>query len=208
MYSDIYVLIQWMITLMDNGKTTTIYIMRHGQTEDNVLRFIQGHNDSPLTREGIDATRGRAKMLNGIMFDAIFCSDLERTRKSLEIVLEELDINAIVNYCSDLREIDFGQLSGRNFDAVKDIILLHKKQTQRHYADGESGDFFNKRVLGFVETVLGEREGETILFMTHFGVIESILTHYSIRLDDRLNTKNYDIGVLYFNKKGVSHKWI
>ncbi len=182
--------------------------MRHGQTEDNVRRVIQSHNDSPLTREGITATRGRAKMLKGIMFDAIFCSDLERTRKSLEILLEELDINIIVNYCADLREIDFGHFTGKNFEDIKDIILLHKKQTQRHYTDGESGDSFSKRVLAFVEMVLDVHEGGTILFMTHFGVIETILKHYINKPDDRLNTKNYDMGVLYFNKKGVSYKWI
>ncbi len=193
---------------MDGSKTTTLYIMRHGQTEDNVRRVIQSHNDSPLTREGITATRGRAKMLKGIMFDAIFCSDLERTRKSLEILLEELDVNIIVNYSDDLREIDFGQLTGKNFEDIKDIILLHKKQTQRHYTDGESGDSFSKRVLAFVEMVLDVHEGGTILFMTHFGVIETILKHYVNKPDDRLNTKNYDMGVLYFNKKGVSYKWI
>ncbi|MBC8548639.1 MAG: histidine phosphatase family protein [Candidatus Brocadiales bacterium] len=193
---------------MDNGKTTTLYLMRHGQTEDNVRRVIQSHNDSPLTREGITATRGRAKMLKGIIFDAIFCSDLERTRKSLEILLDESDINIIVNYCADLREIDFGQLTGKNIEDIKDIILLHKKQTQRHYTDGESGDSFSKRVLGFVEMVLDVHEGGAILFMTHFGVIETILKHYINKPDDRLNTKNYDMGVLYFDKKGVNYKWI
>ena len=193
---------------MDNNKTTTLYLMRHGQTEDNVRRVIQSHNDSPLTREGITATKGRAKVLKGIMFDAIFCSDLERTRKSLEILLDESDINIIVNYCADLREIDFGQLTGKNIEDIKDIILLHKKQTQRHYTDGESGDSFSKRVLGFVEMVLDVHEGGAILFMTHFGVIETILKHYINKPDDRLNTKNYDMGVLYFDKKGVNYKWI
>ena len=48
---------------MDNSKTTTLYLMRHGETEDNVRRVIQSHNDSPLTLEGIAATRGRAKIL-------------------------------------------------------------------------------------------------------------------------------------------------
>lgn len=182
--------------------------MRHGQTEDNVRRFIQGHNDSPLTREGMEATRGRAKMLKGITFDAIFCSDLERTRKSLEIVMGELDINITVNYCYDLREIDFGQLSGRKYDAVNDLILLHKKHTHIPYTHGESGDSFSKRVLGFVDKILGVYEGGTILFMTHFGVIETILKHYINKPDDRLSTKNYDTGVLNFNKKGVDHKWI
>ncbi len=193
---------------MDNGKTTTLYLMRHGQTEYNVRRVIQSHNDSPLTREGITSTRGRAKMLKGIIFDAIFCSDLERARKSLEILLDELDTNIIVNYCADLREIDFGQLTGRNIEDIMDIIQLHKKQTHRRYPDGESGDSFSKRVLDFVEMVLDLHVGGTILFMTHFGVIETILKHYINKLDDRLNTKNYDIGVLYFNKKGVSYKWI
>ena len=70
---------------MGNYKTTTLYLMRHGETEDNVRRVIQSHNDSPLTQEGIVATRDRAGMLKGIMLDAIFCSNLERTRKSLEI---------------------------------------------------------------------------------------------------------------------------
>ncbi len=193
---------------MDNDKTTTLYLVRHGQTEDNANRVIQGHNDSPLTLEGIAATRGRAKTLKDIMFDGIFCSDLERTRKSLGILLEELDINIDVNYCTDIREIDFGQLSGRNFNDIKDIILLHKNQTHKYYTDGESGDSFSKRVLSFVKMVLDIHEGETILFMTHFGVIETILKHYIKEPDDRLNTKNYDMGVLYFNKKGVSHKWI
>ncbi len=141
------------------------------------------------------------------MFDAIFCSDLERTRKSLEVLLEELDINVIVNYCADLREIDFGQLTGKNIEDIKDILLLHKKQTQRHYTDGESGDSFCKRVLGFVEMVLDVRKGGTILFMTHFGVIETILKYYVNKPDDRLNTKNYDMSVLYFDKKGVNYKW-
>jgi broad specificity phosphatase PhoE len=193
---------------MDNDKTTTLYLMRHGETEDNVSRVIQGHNDSPLTQEGIAATRGRAKMLKGIMFDAIFCSDLERTRKSLGTLLEELDLNIDVTYCADIREIDFGQLSGKKVEEIKDIILLHKEQTLRHYTDGESGYSFGKRVLSFVKMVLDVHGGGTILFMTHFGVIETILKHYIGKQDDKLNTKNYDMGLLYFDKKGVNYKWI
>lgn len=193
---------------MDHDKTTTLYLMRHGETEDNVRRVIQSHNDSPLTQEGITATRDRARMLNGIMFDAIYCSDLQRTRKSLEILRDELGINSIVNYCAEIREIDFGRLTGRNIEEIKDVILLHKKQTQLNYSGGESGDSFSKRVLSFVEMVLGSHEGGIILFMTHFGVIETVLKHYIEKLDDSVNTKNYDIKVLFFNKEGVSYRWI
>ncbi|ODS33615.1 MAG: phosphoglycerate mutase, partial [Candidatus Scalindua rubra] len=193
---------------MANDKTTTLYLLRHGQTEDNVRRIIQGQNDSPLTREGITATRDRAKKLKGIAFDAIFCSNLERARKSLEILLEELDSNIDVNYCTEIRELDFGQFTGKNIEDVKEIILLHKKQTWKHYPDGESGDSFSKRIIDFVENVLRRYEGKAVLFMTHYGVIETILKHYVKKPDKRLNTRNYDTGVLYFNNKDVSFKWI
>ncbi|MGR3173000.1 MAG: histidine phosphatase family protein [Candidatus Scalindua sp.] len=193
---------------MGNGKTTILYFMRHGQTEDNVHGIIQGHNDSPLTQEGITATRGRARELKGIIFDAIFCSDLERTRKTLEILMEELDIAINVNYCAEIRELDFGQYAGKNIEEVKEVILLHKKQTWKYYPDGESGDSFSKRIIDFVENVLRRYEGKAVLFMTHYGVIETILRHYIAMPDNRLSTRNYDTMVLYFNKKGVNYKWI
>ena len=50
---------------MDNDKTTTLYLMRHGETEDNVRRVIQGHNDSPLTQEGISCYKGQGKNAQG-----------------------------------------------------------------------------------------------------------------------------------------------
>lgn len=190
-------------------KTTTIYLLRHGQTEDNALRIIQGQNDSPLTQEGIIATKNRAKKLKTVIFDAIFCSDLKRARKSLEILLDELNIRIDVNYCTEIRELDFGQLTGKKIDDVKEIVLYHKSHTWKHYPDGENGDSFNKRVIDFVEKVLDKYEGQTLLFVTHFGVIETILKHYVLKLDsNRLNTNNYDIWILYFDNKGVRFTWM
>ena len=193
---------------MTEDETTTIYLLRHGQTEDNVHRVIQGQNDSPLTQEGIDATKDRAEKLKGIIFDAIFCSDIERARKSLEILLKGLDINIDVNYSAEIRELDFGQLTGKKIDDVKDIILFHKRNTWEFYPGGESGDSLSKRVITFVETVLDKYKGKTLLFMTHYGVIETILKHYVEKLDDRLNVNNYDIAVFCYNSKGVKLTWM
>jgi broad specificity phosphatase PhoE len=193
---------------MTEDETTTIYLLRHGQTEDNVRRIIQGHNDSPLTQEGIDATKDRAEKLEGIIFDAIFCSDIERARKSLEILLKGLDININVNYSTEIRELNFGQLTGKKIDDVREIVLHHKSHTWKHYPDGESGDSLSKRVITFVETVLDKYKGKTLLFMTHYGVIETILKHYVEKLDDRLNVNNYDIAVFCYNSKGVKFTWM
>ena len=81
-------------------------------------------------------------------------------------------------------------------------------ETWKHYPDGESGDSFSKRIIDFVEKVLHRYEGKTVLFMTHYGVVETILKHYVKGPDKRLNTSNYDTGVLQFNNGDVSFKWI
>ena len=108
---------------MVDNKTTTVYLLRHGQTEHNVLRIIQGQHDSALTWEGISATKERVKMLRDVVFDSVFCSDLGRARKSLDLILAELDCSIDVNYCEELREIDFGEFTGRNIDELKDTIF-------------------------------------------------------------------------------------
>ncbi len=193
---------------MAGDKITTLYLLRHGQTEDNALRVIQGQNDSPLTQEGIIDTRNRAKKLKSVFFDAIYCSDIKRAKKSLEILLGELDRKIEVNYCANIREIDFGRFTGSRIEDIKDVILFHKKHLSKYYPGGESGDSFGRRVINFVESVLGKYEGKTLLFMTHYGVIETILKRYVKKLDNKLNANNYDIGVLYISSEDTKFKWI
>lgn len=54
----------------------TLFIARHGQTEWNLKRMIQGHRDIPLTPEGEKQAFELAKELKRIKFSAIFSSDL------------------------------------------------------------------------------------------------------------------------------------
>ena len=131
-------------------------------------------------------------MLKDVVFDSVFCSDLDRARKSLEFILAELDCNIDVNYCEEIREIDFGKFTGGNIDELKDTILDYKSHKSKSYPGGESGDSFNNRVINFVEDVRNRYEGKTLLFMSHFGVIETILKHYIKDLDGKLNTRNLD----------------
>ena len=67
-----------------------VYLLRHGQTEDNKKRIIQGQSDSLLTPEGMNSIKKRAEKLNDITFNVIYCSPLGRARFSLDILLKEL----------------------------------------------------------------------------------------------------------------------
>lgn len=201
-----------------------IYFMRHGETIDNRNRIIQGQADSPLTLEGIISIRERAKRLKEIPFDAIYCSPLGRAKRSLEILLDGLNpvsetachqqshefrnYSRSVFYSKEIMELDFGTLTKRAIDDVKDIIIEHKKEMSKPYEGGESGDMLKERVISFVNRLISRKDSSCILVITHFGVIEMILRHY-INLpyeDIRLNKD--EILLICFAEKDVKFSWI
>ena len=67
----------------------TFYIVRHGKTLLNTLDRVQGWCDSPLTTEGIEVAQYLGAGMHNIHFDTAYCSDLRRTRQTVETILKE-----------------------------------------------------------------------------------------------------------------------
>ena len=69
----------------------TLYVLRHGQTEFNLQRRVQGRCDSPLTPLGVEQARAAARWLvgQGVRFDRMCTSPLGRAVATLEVVREE-----------------------------------------------------------------------------------------------------------------------
>lgn len=65
----------------------TLYIVRHGKTLLNTLDRVQGWCDSPLTAQGIEVAEFLGAGMHDIHFDAVYSSDLRRTRQTAEIIL-------------------------------------------------------------------------------------------------------------------------
>ena len=67
---------------------TNIYIVRHGQNEDNANGILNGHRDMPLTEIGIGQAQQLAQMIreSGIHLDKIYSSPLQRAYQTAEIV--------------------------------------------------------------------------------------------------------------------------
>lgn len=84
----------------------TLYIVRHGETNWNVMGRIQGQSDSELTEKGIQDTKILARRLKDIHFDAIFSSDLSRASKTAELI--RLDRDLAIETHEALRERTFG----------------------------------------------------------------------------------------------------
>ena len=86
-----------------------IYVVRHGKTMMNTLERVQGWCDSPLTLEGIEVARFLGYGLSDIKFRTAYCSDLKRTRQTVQIILgagDQQDIPIIE--LAGLREACFG----------------------------------------------------------------------------------------------------
>ena len=89
---------------------TVWMLVRHGETDWNRERRIQGHADSLLNATGIEQARCLASRLAGTRIDAIYTSDVSRTRKTAEVIVEGRGID--VRELSDLRERNYGRWEG------------------------------------------------------------------------------------------------
>lgn len=100
---------------------TKLYLVRHGETKDNVAKIIQGQRPGELTPTGIKQIEELAVSLAGIHFDAIISSDLRRAYDSALILGSRL--NLPVQTTIMLRERDWGDFTGRYILDLKGLPL-------------------------------------------------------------------------------------
>jgi len=92
-----------------------IYVLRHGQTFSNINHKIQGQTPGELTELGKKQASLLGKKLSKIKFDEIYCSDLNRTKQTLEQILNESNCEKPkIIYTKELREINVNTLEGHN----------------------------------------------------------------------------------------------
>lgn len=159
----------------------TFYIVRHGETEWNVERRMQGHGDSPLTQNGINQAHQTGQKLAKINFDAVFSSDLARASKTAAIIA--LDRKLAVNTTKLLRECCLGALEGRLVEEVRDIleiksnILEEEKSRHRFVPDAESDEEIVRRFITFLREVAVSYANKTVLVVSHSQIIRALLIH-------------------------------
>ena len=132
----------------------TFYIVRHGQTNWNILGKTQGHGNSDLTQKGEEQAFELAKAIKEYPIDYIYSSDLGRAVQTAEIVGDQIGVK--VNQTKSLREMGFGDWEGLLIDEIK---KNHAKtyetwRNQPHLADipnGETLHIIKDRVDAFIK---------------------------------------------------------
>ncbi len=158
---------------------TKIFAVRHGETDWNIKKRVQGHADRPLTKKGEDDAKKLARDFKEKSIDLIFSSQLKRSRKTAEIIGKVLGKE--VRSTGALNERDFGSLTGKTWEEIGKIDpkfsdLDRKQQFNYRPFGGESAEDVKKRVDEFLEFLKKKYPGKNILLITHGGIIR-LLKH-------------------------------
>lgn len=179
----------------------TLYLVRHGKTEYNEQRRIQGHIDTPLTDEGYENAFRVAEKLRGIKFDHIYSSDLGRAFITAHIIAEKLRLENRIVRERRLREKNYGEFNGKKIDELE---KAHPRQDSEFSPPGgESFSDLQKRVVGFIEELERKHNGKTELIVTHSGCIRAIAAHFGvtdIRKSAKMEVSNEYIGRIVIEK--------
>lgn len=181
-----------------------IYIVRHGQTDWNVLRKIQGQVDTELNETGIKQAEIIRDELINVPIDLIISSPLIRAKKTAEIINENRNIPII--YDERIMERDFGEYEGVDINDV-DTSGFWDYYLNETFDKAESiREFFN-RVYSFYDEVLEKYQDKNVLVVSHGGV--SIPTHCYFNNyipEGKLTIKEYlldNCQVKTFTKKNI-----
>ncbi|SMN20535.1 similar to Saccharomyces cerevisiae YOR283W Phosphatase with a broad substrate specificity and some similarity to GPM1/YKL152C, a phosphoglycerate mutase [Maudiozyma saulgeensis] len=156
-----------------------IFIIRHGQTEHNVLKILQGHKDIPINNTGFEQAEKLGVYLKeqNIHFDKVFSSDLIRCQETLQTVLKFSNQTKVpVELTSALRERHMGVIEGMHIGDAERYADKHGKGSFRDF--GEGFEEFTKRLTDGIHHAVDESNEENlknISLMSHGGAIRTIL---------------------------------
>ena len=158
-----------------------LLFVRHGQTRSNVERRYMGQSDSPLTPIGIAQAEALAKRLSKYRVDAIYSSDLGRAARTSKIISQVCHLP--VMYDKRLRERHAGLLQGElevNARVKHAQVFAEITRMGAEYVfpgGGESGLQIEERMASFLDNMRENHSGETVVAITHGGILRVLLWH-------------------------------
>ena len=151
---------------------TTILLVRHGETDWNRDRRVQGHTDVPLNETGREQARALADELAGESLAAVYSSDLARALETATIVAEPRSLDG--HDAPALREKHFGTWEGLT-DA--EVLTRFPDAHATGWGDGETTEEMADRVLAAVREIGTQNRGRCVLVVTHGGPMRAVLRH-------------------------------
>lgn len=157
-----------------------IYLTRHGQTQFNLEERMQGHIDVELNAEGIKQAKALADRIKSDSIDHIYSSPLSRAFKTASVINEHHNIP--LNVDERLKEMGFGSWEGLFIEEIKETYIpqahaFWKAPETYVPIDGETFDDVQSRIASFLDELLTNHRGETVLIVCHGMLIRNMLSY-------------------------------
>lgn len=160
---------------------TRLILVRHGQTEWNIIGKFQGQSDTPLSEEGLRQAQLLAEHFGDFYanrIDAIYSSDLQRARVTAETLGKKFNLE--VKLDSRLREVHFGKWEGESISAIKKsdpekFSQLFTAPDLLRIEDGETFEEVQNRAMESIHEIIDKNPNRTVAVAAHGAILRTIL---------------------------------
>ena len=165
---------------------TTLYLVRHGETVDNVNQIMQGQTQGKLTENGIRQAQEVRDQLASEVFSAIISSDLKRSVDTAKIIAEPHDLEVVQTPL--LRERDWGGFTGRFIPDLKGEVWPDDIETLENLLS-RAGEF-----IAFVKKTY---PGKKVLAVGH-GIVNKAVqaVYYGKQMHEVQRMTNAEVRIL------------
>jgi len=148
---------------------THLYLVRHGETDWNAARRVQGSTDIPLNDTGRAQARRTGRLLSSRRWDAIVASPLSRALETAEIIADEIDLPSPLTLDA-LVERHYGEAEGLDYTTIDARFPGGAPVPGR-----EERESVARRVFAALIGLAEDRPGQRLIVVTHGGVIRTVL---------------------------------
>jgi broad specificity phosphatase PhoE len=187
--------------------TTTVLVVRHGQTYGNIEGRFCGHSETDLTPLGIAQARALGRRLSDVSADAAFSSDLSRASETARHALSGRDpIQLVLD--PRLREMHYGEWEarpGREIGQRQPDLLREFFQCKVPAPGGETLEQLRARTAASVRDAVDAHRGGTVLVFSHGNAIMAMIAEFlrlPIAQTWSLAVDNTSIARMSFSKSG------
>lgn len=173
-----------------------IFLIRHGETDWNVLKKIQGSTDRALNQQGVLQAKTLARRLVSQKYqvDKIYTSRLKRAKATAEIVSDELQVPCEVK--SGLEEMNLGNWEGKTW---KEVITYNQEdykiwRNNVRYSKPPMGESYQEvldRFIPALQEIASSHDGD-VLVVTHSANIMTLLSYMNQTKFEDMN-RNFPI---------------
>ncbi len=162
---------------------TKVFVLRHGQTEANKTGRFAGRTPEPLTEEGEKQARLAGRLLSREEISKVFVSPLFRTRRTAELLVEELGYEVPIEFAPGFLEINIPSWEGKyKYELKRDPKFQYEvwvKAPHRFFLpDSETLAEVYGRAVREMERLFWNEKGKTVVVVTHMVIVRVLLVHY------------------------------